>query len=460
VAIVPDLRPDAVVVGAGVAGLTAARDLAAAGMSVLVLEGSPEVGGKLRLARVAGVEVDVGAEAMLARRPEGTALAGELGLEVVHPAAGWSQLWTRGALRPLPRTLLGVPSDLDALAASGVLSDEGLARAAHETVVPLGDDDVSVAELIGPRLGDEVVARLVEPLLGGVYAGHAGLLSTAATMPQVRAALREHGSLLAGAAAVSAGSAGSAAAASSGAPVFAGIPGGLGRLPQALAATLDVRTSSPVRALIRTRSGFALTVGSTREPETVTTSRLVLATPAAPAARLLAEVAPVASTELAAVEYASMAIITLAVPDLEVGGSSGFLVPPVDGRRVKGATYSFSKWAWVGAATDLRILRASVGRHREERVLQVSDEELVATVVAELGEATGRPVRPVDVHVQRWGGGLPQYAVGHVERIRRVRDDVRRVPGLAVCGAAYDGVGVPAVIGSGRSAAAEVVAAQ
>jgi oxygen-dependent protoporphyrinogen oxidase len=454
---VPDLRPDAVVVGAGVAGLTAARSLAAAGMSVLVLEGSPEVGGKLRLARVAGVEVDVGAEAMLARRPEGTALAAELGLEVVHPAAGRSQLWTRGALRPLPRTLLGVPSDLDALAASGVLSDEGLARAAHETVVPLGDDDVSVAELIGPRLGDEVVARLVEPLLGGVYAGHAGLLSTAATMPQVRAALREHGSLLAGAAAVSAVSVSSGA---SGAPVFAGIPGGLGQLPQALATTLDVRTSSPVRALTRTPSGFALTVGSTREPETVTTPRLVLATPAAPAARLLAEVAPVASTELAAIEYASMAIVTLAVPALEVGGSSGFLVPPADGRRVKGATYSFSKWAWVGAATDLRILRASVGRHREERVLQVPDEELVAIVVAELGEATGRSVRPVDVHVQRWGGGLPQYAVGHVERIRRVRDDVRRVPGLAVCGAAYDGVGVPAVIGSGRSAAAEVVAAQ
>jgi oxygen-dependent protoporphyrinogen oxidase len=148
------------------------------------------------------------------------------------------------------------------------------------------------------------------------------------------------------------------------------------------------------------------------------------------------------------------------VPALEVGDSSGFLVPPVDGRRIKGATYSFSKWGWIGAASDLRILRASLGRHREEAVLQVPDDELVSIVVSELAAATGHGVEPVDVHVQRWGGGLPQYAVGHVQRVRRIRDDVARVPGLAVCGAAYDGVGVPAVIGSGREAAALVTAAE
>jgi protoporphyrinogen/coproporphyrinogen III oxidase len=139
---VADSRPDAVVVGGGVAGLTAARDLAAAGMSVLVLEGSSEVGGKLRLATVAGVEVDVGAESMLARRPEAVGLAEELDVPLVHPASGSAQLWTRGALRPLPRTLLGVPLDHEALAASGVLSDDGLERALHETVVPLEEVDV------------------------------------------------------------------------------------------------------------------------------------------------------------------------------------------------------------------------------------------------------------------------------------------------------------------------------
>jgi oxygen-dependent protoporphyrinogen oxidase len=448
---VPDPRPDAVVVGGGVAGLTAARDLAAAGLSVLVLEGSPEVGGKLRLGRVADVEVDVGAESMLARRPEAVTLAAELGIDLVHPVSGSSQVWTRGALRPLPRTLLGVPLDWPGLEESGVLSVEGLERARHETVHPLGDADVSVADLLGSRLGPEVVDRLAEPLLGGVYAGHASNLSALAAIPQVVMLLREHGSLHAAAAAVPPASDES---------VFAGIEGGLGLLPRLLAedARVEVRTSTPVRGLARAGSGFRLTVGSTRTPETVATDRLVLATPAASTARLLGEVAPDAASELAGLEYASMAIVTLAVRELDVGGSSGFLVPAVDGRRIKAATYSFNKWAWVGAASDLRVLRGSIGRHREEASLQASDDELVARVVADLALATGQPVAPVDAHVQRWGGALPQYAVGHLDRVSRVRASVAAVPGLTLCGAAYDGVGIPAVIGSAHRAAALLLA--
>jgi len=449
--VAPDVRPDAVVVGGGIGGLTAARDLAAAGLSVVVLEGSPSAGGKLRLGSVAGVEVDVGAESMLARRPEAVGLAAELGVDLVHPVSGSSQLWTRGALRPLPRTLLGVPLDLDALAASGVLSDAGLERARHETPVPLGEADVSVAELVGARLGPEVVDRLAEPLLGGVYAGHASNLSARAAIPQVVSLLREHGSLREAAAAVPP---------ASDAPVFAGVVGGLGLLPRLVGSGLDVRTSAPVRALARTATGFRLTVGSARTPATVDTDRVVLATPAAPTARLLAEVAPDAARELGAVEYASMAIVTLAVRDLEVGDSSGFLVPAVDGRWIKAATYSFSKWAWVGAASDLRILRASLGRHREEAVLQATDDDLVARVVADLSLATGVPVIPVDAHVQRWGGALPQYAVGHLDRVARIRASVGAVPGLELCGAAYDGVGIPAVIGSARRAAAALLAAE
>jgi len=448
VTVVPETRPDAVVVGGGVAGLTAARDLAAAGLSVLVLEGSPVVGGKLRLAQVAGAEVDVGAESMLARRPEAVGLAAELGIDLVHPVSGSSQLWTRGGLRPLPRTLLGVPLDLPGLAASGVLSDDGLERARHETLLPWGETDVSVAELLGSRLGPEVVDRLAEPLLAGVYAGRASNLSALAAIPQVVALLREHGSLLAAAATVPPASE---------EPVFAGIAGGLGQLPGLIAAGLDVRTEGPVRDLVRTPSGFRMTVGSARTPETLETERVVLATPAAPTSRLLTEVAPTAAAELAGVEYASMAIVTLAVPVLEVDGSSGFLVPAVDGRWIKAATYAFSKWAWVGAASPLRILRASLGRHREESSLHATDDELVARVVSDLSAASGQPIEPVDVHVQRWGGALPQYAVGHLDRVARIRAAVDAVPGLAVCGAAYDGVGIPAVIGSARRAAASLL---
>jgi oxygen-dependent protoporphyrinogen oxidase len=151
-----------------------------------------------------------------------------------------------------------------------------------------------------------------------------------------------------------------------------------------------------------------------------------------------------------------MAVVTVAVPALEVGDSSGFLVPAVDGRRIKASTYSFSKWAWVGAASALRILRASIGRHREEWSLQASDEELVSHVVTDLRTATGQAIEPVDAHVQRWGGGLPQYAVGHLERVASIRASVAEVPGLAVCGGAYDGVGIPAVIASARRAVASL----
>ena len=158
-----------------------------------------------------------------------------------------------------------------------------------------------------------------------------------------------------------------------------------------------------------------------------------------------------------------MAVVTFAfrgsdVPGLAATDSSGFLVPPVDGHRIKAATFSFAKWGWVRAAGDgLLLLRTSLGRHREEAALQAGDEELVARSLADLASAVGLTAAPVDTHVQRWGGGLPQYAVGHLDRVARIRAAVAAVPGLALCGATYDGVGIPAVIGSAHRAAAEIL---
>ena len=456
-------RSRVVVVGGGIAGLTASYLIAEdPTLDVLLLEGSPQVGGKLRLDEVAGVMVDVGAEAMLNRRPEGVDLARELGLEVVHPTTASSRLWSRGELRPLPRSLMGVPLDLGGLAASGVLSDEGLAQVRAEPSLPPTEltDDVSVGDLVASRFGDEVVDRLVEPLLGGVYAGHARLLSARATTPQLISLLARGGSLLEAAAELP----------TSDAPVFAGLSGGMGRLPTTLVGTdlFTTRTDATVRELRRTDQGFEIVVGSTRDPETIAADAVVLATPAAPTARLLANLAPAAAAELAAVEYASMAVVTLAfhAKDAALPDSSGFLVPPVEGRRIKASTFSFAKWDWVREAgldpvggDDMVLLRTSLGRHREEASLQATDEELVAVSLADLAEATGLRAQPVDSHVQRWGGGLPQYAVGHLDRVERIRADVARIPGLAVCGAAYDGVGIPAVIASARRAAVQVVAA-
>src|SRR5690606_17174162 len=183
----------------------------------------------------------VGAEAMLARRPEGLALADELGADLVHPTGARSQIWSRGALRPMPRSLMGVPFDLDELAASQILSEEGLARVRAEAPgeVP---DDVWAGALPAARRGDGLVGRLVEPLLGGVYAGHARELSAAAAVPQLLAMARR-GPVLEQAAAI----------VSSDAPVFATLPGGMGRLPALLVQDggFEVRTSATVREIRR-----------------------------------------------------------------------------------------------------------------------------------------------------------------------------------------------------------------
>jgi protoporphyrinogen/coproporphyrinogen III oxidase len=455
--------PHVVVVGGGISGLAAAAAVRQAEPSyaVTVLESSPEVGGKLRLAEVGGVTVDVGAESMLARRPEAVSLAAEAGLSLVHPATTKASIWSRGRMRPMPRSLMGVPVDQKELADSGLLTRAGTTRAALDLVLPatrLGDSDVSVGWLIEERFGKELLDRLVEPLLGGVYAGHARQISARAAIPQVVALLDTDKSLSRAAASV-------LGDADDQPPVFAGIVGGIGQLPAAVVTHggFQVRTNATVRDLAWAgEGGWNLVIGSAADPEILHADAVVLATPAAATGRLLSDVAPDAALELARVESASMAVVTMAfrVRDLPDTQGSGFLVPPVDGRVVKAATYSFAKWDWVReAGGDIRILRTSLGRHREEAALQATDEELVERSVHDLADAIGLSVRPVESHVQRWGGGLPQYAVGHAERVSRIRAAVARQPGLAVAGATYDGLGIPACIASAHAAAAQVLAA-
>jgi protoporphyrinogen/coproporphyrinogen III oxidase len=166
----------------------------------------------------------------------------------------------------------------------------------------------------------------------------------------------------------------------------------------------------------------------------------------------------VASAELSTVEYAGMAIVTMAFRQADVAAlpeSSGFLVPPVEQRAIKAATFSSRKWAWAGEG-DLFVLRTSIGRHGDAADLVKDDDDLVRLARRDLEEITGVGAAPVATRVTRWTDGLPQYTVGHVERVSRIREHVGKLPGLAVCGAVFDGVGIPACISSARTAATSV----
>ncbi|MEV4563727.1 protoporphyrinogen oxidase [Nonomuraea sp. NPDC049419] len=455
-------RAHVVVVGAGISGLAAAwylRQGARERVKVTVLEGSPRIGGKLHASEVAGVSVDAGAEAMLARRPEGKELARAVGLgdDLVFPGTTRSAVYSRGAIRHLPKgQVMGVPADLAELAKSGIVSPGGLLRVPLDQILPptLVRTDVSVASYIRARMGAEVVDRLVEPLLGGVYAGRADMLSLEATMPRVAAVARSERSLLNAARHLVEDAPKDAG------PVFTTLRNGVGGLPEAVAkaSEADIRTGVTVRELHRTESGWRLVTGPVPRPEAVEADAVIVATPGPAASRLLKAEAPKAAAELARIQYASMAVVTLAYPvDAfpEPPATSGYLVPPVERRPVKAVTFSSVKWPHL--SKDLVILRCSIGRVGEEHLLQRDDVELVALATAEMADVMGARGLPVDSRVTRWGGGLPQYNVGHLDRVARVRAAVAMEPGLAVCGAAYDGIGIPACIGTARTAAARIL---
>ena len=462
--------PVVAIIGGGIAGLAAAYALRGAGVAVTVLEGSPRLGGKLAVSPVAGIDVDAGAEALLARRPEGVGLLAELGLdgERRQPGTTSAGIWTRGQVRPLPRRqFMGVPAEPAELARTGLLSPEGLARAAADAELPAApadDADASVTDRVGARMGREVVDRLVEPLLGGVYAGRCEDLSFQATLAPLAAAAPRFASLGQAVASLLPPAPPGSAVPAPPPPVFTTLAGGLGTLPPLLAAAsgADVRTRSTVRELTRTAAGWRLTIGSAHVPQWLDADAVILALPARPASRLLAAASPAAAAALGEISYASMAVITLAYPDAAFPAppaGSGFLVPAVDGHAIKAVTYSTVKWPHLrSSAAGLHLVRCSVGRLGDEAILQRDDDELAGLAAADLAAATGVRGRPADIRVTRWGGGLPQYSVGHLGRVGRIRAGVAAEPGLAVCGAAYDGVGIPACIASARQAAGQVLA--
>jgi oxygen-dependent protoporphyrinogen oxidase len=459
------VRKRVAVVGGGIAGLAAAvalRDRAPADTEIIVYEQSGVLGGKLRTGELAGVVVERGAESFLMGASGGgesaaVRLVRRLGLgdALVHPAAGQAALAIGGRLEPVPAgTLVGVPNDLSTLGAvarpaSDADADEGRPLLA-------AGEDVAVGALVRERFGDEVAERLVDPMLGGVYAGRVDQLSLEATMPALALAARTEHTLTGAVRAAQA-----AAVRVPGRPIFGAVDGGMSRLVAAAAAASGARISLglPVRELSRTAHGWRLLLGPVPAPQIDDVDAVILAVPAKAAARLLAGLDLSAAAEVEVLDYASVALVAVALPPgTPLPELSGFLVPATEGTLVKAATFCTRKWAHLRSDGGPVIVRASIGRAGEEERLQFDDAVLAARAHAELGALIGAELPPPAASwVQRWGGGLPQYAPGHLDRVATARTSLAELPGLALAGAAYDGVGIPACVASGESAAESVL---
>jgi oxygen-dependent protoporphyrinogen oxidase len=446
------------VVGGGISGLTAAYDLLRAGADVVVYEADDRLGGKIESKPFGGLPaVDCGADAFLARVPAAAELCRDLGFrdELISPANGSAFIWSRGALRRVPTpNFLGVPLDIDTLAASGIVSEEGVARAAldmtrvADDALPVGDE--SVGALVRRRMGDEVLERLVDPLLGGIYAGDADRLSLEAGAPQVAAAARADASLSRGLDALR-----RASIVDPHTPVFYAPPDGMSRLVQELAVRLGERVHRGHRVARLERGLRGWSVDGTMHDS------VVLATPSFVTAELVRDEAPRTARALDGIEYAGVVLVTFAFPRDGVGrplDASGFLVPKTEGRLLTACSWSSSKWAHLDRG-EHTIVRASAGHFGNERALALGDDALIRAMVEELAEMMAVRAQPIDARISRWPRAFPQYTPGHLDRIAALDATLAtEAPGIALAGAAYRGIGIPACINQAHAAAAAATA--
>ncbi|BBX97316.1 protoporphyrinogen oxidase [Mycobacterium lacus] len=436
--------------GGGISGLTAAyrlRVAAGGDVTITLFDPADRLGGILRTEWVGGQPLDVGAEAFVLRRPEVPALLAELGLS-------GHQLGTTGA-RPLiysqqrlhrlpPETVMGIPSSARSMA--GLVDDATLAHIEAEAGRPFRwrvGSDPAVAELVADRFGEQVVARSVDPMLSGVYAGSAATIGLRAAAPSVAAALD-------GGAASLSDAVRQGLPPSSGAPVFGALEGGYQVLVDALVARSQPRW---VRAAVeKLEPGWVLhdDTGGRWHADAV-----VLAVPAPRLARLVDGIAPRTFAAASRIVSASSAVVALAVPaDTPFPQCSGVLVASGESLRAKAITLSSRKW---GPRGDVQLLRLSFGRFGQDLAASAPDDELLAWAVDDLATVFGVTVQPVDTRVQRWIEAMPQYGPGHADVVAEVRAGLP--PTLAVAGGYLDGIGVPACVSAAGRAVSGVLEA-
>lgn len=469
-------RPSVVVVGGGIAGLSAAWELTGgeSGPSestprVEVIEASPQLGGSLRTTSFAGTTIDLGPDGFLARRPEATTLIRELGceseLEAIDATGAW--IFLRGRLEPIPEGLaLGIPTTSAQVRSLQGLTWRSRLSLLRDRLAPrrlaIGDD-VSIGEIIRTKLGHELAFQLIEPMLGGIQAGRIDELSARAVFPALFDAAHEGGSLtkslrsLTGAA-----SPGPRADATPG-PSFMSLRSGLGSLPRVMAERLEergvvFRLASPVER-IRRDADYPLAVDTANA--TTPAHAVIVTTPPRVSATLIEPLAAGVG-ELANVRSASAAMVTVDLDPHAVTlppSGTGVLVPlgtPWGDESMMVTALTFLDRKWPHLRDERVLIRAHVGRIDDERWTHLDDEALAGRVIEEIGRLVRLTGTPRHWIVQRWPSALPQYEVGHLGLVERVRGAAQSV-GVEVAGMTYDGVGVPASIGSGRRAARNVL---
>ncbi len=425
------------VVGGGISGLTAAYRLRAAvgdGATITLFDPGEKLGGVLRTETVGGQPMDLGAEAFVLRRPEMPALLAELGLSDRQRVTTGARplLYSGQMLHPLPAdTVAGIPSSAGSVA--GLVDAATVARIDAESTRPLSwrqGSDPAVAELVADRFGEQTVARSVDPLLGGVYAGSAATIGLRAGAPSVAAALDRGAASLTDAVRKGLPPAG-------GGPVFGALDGGYQVLLDELARR--ARPQWVHSAVTKLEPGWELhdDAGGHWHADAV-----ILAIPAPRLVPLVADLAPGSAAAASRIGSASSVVVALAVPpDTPFPQNSGVLVASGEPLHVKAITLSSRKW---GARGSAQLLRLSFGRFGEDLASTASDDDLLAWARDDLAAVFGLTVDPVEVRVQRWLDAMPQYGPGHAELVAQVRAGLP--PGLAVAGSYLDGIGVPACI--------------
>ena len=442
------------VVGGGISGLVAAYRLrVAAGpdASITLFDPADRLGGVLRTEKIGGQSMDVGAEAFVARRPEVPALLAELGLggRQIGTTGARPLIYSQGRLHTLPvGTLQGIPAHADAL--TGLVDDATLAWIRDEPTRPFNwrsGADPSVAELVGHRFGDQVVARSVDPLLGGVYAGSSATIGVRSALPPLAAALDRGARSLTDAVR-------DALAASAPSPtgsVFGAIDGGYVVLVDELVRRAGINWFQvAVERVEHVHEGWEIVddEGGRHHADAA-----VLAVPAPRLVRLVEAVAPRTAAAARRIGVASSALVALALPGgTPVPQQSGVLVAGGERLHAKAITLSTQKW---GRRGNVELVRLSYGRFGDDLARRAGDEELLAWAAQDLAAVFGVKTDPEDCHVQRWMDAMPQYGPGHGALVAELRAGLP--PTLAVAGAYLDGIGVPACVGAATKAAASLV---